>query len=359
MKNVIIVSTLYNIPGINQMVKFYANEISKKEDVKVSVVIPKDDESLLDFNDNITVKTIQWVYKEKGISIFYRIRDFVNTIKSLNGDVVHFFNEGFYSINILKKLKKEPLVKICTIHDVEHHTESKSLIEKFFIKLSNRKYLDKYLDKHHVHGIKDKDLLVKSVSKEVYVASIIPPISKSVMEGVLVSEELSKISPDKTKILFFGRIHPYKGLDEFIKVYNKCEDVQLIIAGKGEFEEKVDDNVVLINRFIKNEEIRSIFEKSDVVVLPYVNATHSGVVFLAALFRKPVLISKVGSLEQYVDEGSNGYFFEDIYNVDSSVEDIKKILKCDLEALGNNNYNKLIRDIDESIRVHFKNYERK
>jgi glycosyltransferase involved in cell wall biosynthesis len=46
---------------------------------------------------------------------------------------------------------------------------------------------------------------------------------------------------------------------------------------------------------------------SDLVVIPYVTATQSGIVQLAYGFGKPVVVSRVGGLPEVVEGGVTGY----------------------------------------------------
>lgn len=70
----------------------------------------------------------------------------------------------------------------------------------------------------------------------------------------------------------------------------------LVIAGNGTlpFERAVGEiNVVMMNRYIKDTEIRYMYEQAACVVYPYISATQSGVLSLAFYFRTPTLTSDV------------------------------------------------------------------
>lgn len=70
----------------------------------------------------------------------------------------------------------------------------------------------------------------------------------------------------------------------------------LVIAGNGTlpFERAVGEiNVIMINRYIKDTEIRYMYEQAACVVYPYISATQSGVLSLAFYFRTPTLTSDV------------------------------------------------------------------
>lgn len=121
-------------------------------------------------------------------------------------------------------------------------------------------------------------------------------------------------------ILFFGFVREYKGLKYLIEalpqVLSKIEVTLLVV---GEFwrdkdkylrlikDENVESAVVVVDKYVPNEEIGSYFSAADLVVQPYISATGSGVIQTAFGFDKPVIATKVGSLPEVVEDGKTGY----------------------------------------------------
>lgn len=122
-------------------------------------------------------------------------------------------------------------------------------------------------------------------------------------------------------ILFFGFIRSYKGLDllleAFAAVKLRNKFLKLIVA--GEFYETPDpylelirnknihEDVILLDRFINDEEVPSLFGAADLVVQPYKSATQSGVTQIAFHFEKPMLVTDVGGLREIVPDRRCGY----------------------------------------------------
>lgn len=115
------------------------------------------------------------------------------------------------------------------------------------------------------------------------------------------------------KILFFGRIHEYKGisvlLDAMSIVKEKDSSIVLKIVGKGVFSNSDSEKIKQLgssckveNNYVPNEEIYKYFEDIDFVVVPYIEASQSGVVMLAYSFSKPVIVTNVGGLPEQVFE---------------------------------------------------------
>ena len=126
---------------------------------------------------------------------------------------------------------------------------------------------------------------------------------------------------DSKLLLFFGYVRKYKGLDLLIdalaELIKKDNSYKLLVVGEFYDDEKyyqdkikslkLDKSVKILNKFISNEEVAKYFEPADLVVLPYRSATQSGILNLAYGFLKPVLVTDVGGLAEFVDNGKTGY----------------------------------------------------
>ena len=129
------------------------------------------------------------------------------------------------------------------------------------------------------------------------------------------------LNQDDLYLLFFGFIRAYKGLDLLIEAFAdsrlRNRRLKLIIA--GEFYEddapyrelikkyNLEKEVILFDRFIKDEEVSLFFSIAEIVVQPYKSATQSGVTQIAFHFEKPMLVTDVGGLSEIVSAGKSGY----------------------------------------------------
>lgn len=130
--------------------------------------------------------------------------------------------------------------------------------------------------------------------------------------------ETNMYDPTKTNYLFFGRISKYKGLhilaEAFAKLEKENPNVTLMVAGSGDFSEyeaefKSLKNVHVENRYIKDEEVGNFFDDPSVIlVLPYLDATQSGVTPIALEYNVPVIASDSGGLKEQMDEGRIGTY---------------------------------------------------
>ncbi|MCL6630548.1 MAG: glycosyltransferase, partial [Armatimonadetes bacterium] len=121
---------------------------------------------------------------------------------------------------------------------------------------------------------------------------------------------------DGRTVLFFGGVFQYKGIEYLIKaapsIRGRFPEARIVIAGSGpdwprcrSFIE--DPNAFeLIDRALTNPEVTQLFEEASVVVLPYTEASQSGVLAVAYAMGKPVVATAVGSLPEGVEEGVTG-----------------------------------------------------
>jgi glycosyltransferase involved in cell wall biosynthesis len=64
--------------------------------------------------------------------------------------------------------------------------------------------------------------------------------------------------------------------------------------------------VRLVLEYVPQKEVATYFGASDVVVLPYLTATQSGIVQIAYNFNKPVIATSVGGLAEVMIDGKTG-----------------------------------------------------
>lgn len=131
------------------------------------------------------------------------------------------------------------------------------------------------------------------------------------------ARELLGIDKDLKTILFFGLIREYKGLDILLEAFDGLDDgYQLIIAGEpyGSFEKYqklIDGNrnrerIKVFPEYIRDSDVKKYFSAADVTVLPYRNATQSGVSAVSYHFDVPMIVTDTGGLKEAVGERGTG-----------------------------------------------------
>jgi glycosyltransferase involved in cell wall biosynthesis len=168
----------------------------------------------------------------------------------------------------------------------------------------------------------EKDLEFVEKSRNVYRSELPVYDSYNFNEQKIISTKKDLDFDENSKLLlFFGYVRKYKGLDLLLnalaELIKKDSSYKLLVAGEFYDDEKfyrekveslnLNAHVKLLDDFIPNEEVSKYFEPSDLVVLPYRSATQSGILNLAYGFLKPVLVTNVGGLAEFVDNGKTGY----------------------------------------------------
>jgi len=153
----------------------------------------------------------------------------------------------------------------------------------------------------------------------------------------------------KKVVLFFGYIKPYKGLELLIKsfpiILEKLPDAHLMIVGEvyGSSDIYIDlikklnlsKNVTFLNRFATNEEVELYYKAADVLALPYITATQSGVVQIAYDMGLGAVATPVGGLAEIVLDSKTGIMAKDVTK-EAFAEAIIHYFKLDQKELVRN-----------------------
>jgi len=116
----------------------------------------------------------------------------------------------------------------------------------------------------------------------------------------------------QTSLLFFGRISTYyKGLDVLLDamphVWTRVPATTLTIAGAGEVDDHPvlhDARIVLRNEHIPDDEVPALFAAATCCVLPYREASQSGVGSRAKSYGRAIVATDVGGLPELVPPDS-------------------------------------------------------
>jgi glycosyltransferase involved in cell wall biosynthesis len=238
----------------------------------------------------------------RQLAAVYRM---VQQIRRFRPDVVHFQNGHLWFNLAMPLLRCYPLV--LTVHDPRHHTGDRSSRKtpQWVMDFGFRR-----ADRLIVHGEVLKRQVAGAVGIPARRIDVIPHIAIGRPHVVPHAVE----EPDT--VLFFGRIWDYKGLSYLIEaeplVSREMPDVRIVIAGEGDEFERYrrmmvhPDRFIVHNHYISASMMAELFAQASIVVLPYTEATQSGVIPVAYSFAKPVVATRTGALPEMVDEGATG-----------------------------------------------------
>ena len=117
------------------------------------------------------------------------------------------------------------------------------------------------------------------------------------------------------RFMFFGRILDYKGLGNLIAAFRALQthrpNTELHIVGAGDLSPYASalaglPGVTIVNRWIEESEIPHILNQADAIVLPYNEASQSGVTSQAYAACLPVIVTPVGGLAEQVIPDATG-----------------------------------------------------
>ena len=127
--------------------------------------------------------------------------------------------------------------------------------------------------------------------------------------------DTAAIAARRERMFFLGRIDAYKGIEHLVEAYGIARtsnpNIRLDIIGKGLIRPKVIERigelgVGLVNRYVKDAEVKQALAEHGVLILPYTSATQSGVAAIALGNGMPCIATRVGALPEQVQDGRNG-----------------------------------------------------
>jgi glycosyltransferase involved in cell wall biosynthesis len=221
--------------------------------------------------------------------------------------LIHFLGEKNIWLNLLPTLLR-PTPLVTTVHDIECHpgdTDSKRVprtLVKCFIRQSNAVIV-------HGEGLRvaaERHLPV--TSSRIFV---LPHLPLLYYRRLAERSGLGRKADGHFRILFFGRLFEYKGLGYLMTaaplVKASVHNVKFVVAGTGDQQliarlQEMPRNLFDVRaRFIRDQEVAELFSEADLVVLPYIEASQSGVLMIAMAFGLPVVATNVGEIGTTVE----------------------------------------------------------
>ena len=229
-------------------------------------------------------------------------------LKALHPNLLHITFWHWWGTPGLGLFTSLPLV--ATVHDVNPHPGDKSWWSNPAVAYPLQW---RWADQVIVHANADRQKLVSSYGCQPDRVQVIPIGAYDFYKAWGRGDRLER--PDT--VLFFGRIWAYKGLDVLIDaeplITREVPGARIVIAGTGDSFDQYRQTMVnpdhfeVHDQFIPDEMVAELFQSAAVVVLPYIEASQSGVIPIAYAFGKPVVATNVGGIPDVVDHGQTGY----------------------------------------------------
>jgi glycosyltransferase involved in cell wall biosynthesis len=258
----------------------------------------------------IEVLQADWPRLRSLRNVFFLVWLF-RAIRRYRPDLVHCLSEKTIWLNFLAPfLRGSPLVT--TVHDVQYHPGDVHIgsvpqwCTRLFIWQSNALI---------VHGHKLRQLAIEHFPTDEKAIHVIPHVAMPVYRDLAKREGLHRARGGAPMVLFFGRIRRYKGLDVLVsaaqRIAAELHGVHFVIAGEPDRESKpllgkAASFCDVRARYVPVVEAAQLFLDAKVLVLPYTEASQSGVLAVACTFGLPAVATNVGELGATVAENRTG-----------------------------------------------------
>jgi len=250
------------------------------------------------------------IYKDDGlVNALTTSRKLISFTERLKPDFLHFDDFTGKQLFLLPLFFKWRSKLILNVHDPKPHTGEFSKLTYYI-----QEIMYNLPEKLIVFSEFSRTLLDKRLknTRQITTLRLLPySIFKHFETDIIATDNREFIS-------FVGRLSPYKGIEIFIdaikEVVTRFPNQKFLIAGKTLFGyqlnyevlELLADNISVREKYLTNEEIVSIIKNSKLIVCPYLDATQSGVIMTALALNRPVLVTDIGGLAEYIVPGSNG-----------------------------------------------------
>ncbi len=260
----------------------------------------------------VSAKPVHWP-RHRSLMNLAVMADLLRRIATDDPDVVHILHEHNVWLSFLLPFLQRRWPIVVTVHDVQRHPgDWDTLLVPNWLRRLSVSAANAVI----VHG--------KSQVRHAQDVFGIGPDRLHVLQHLAlpryrrIADMNKMVTPGDglIRILFFGRIYEYKGLDYLIAssllVHREDDRVRFTIAGSGKLSHAQrraiasSSRITLINRHINEYDTARLFTEADIVVLPYVAATQSGVLAIASTFGKPVVVTDVGELPEVVCNNNMG-----------------------------------------------------
>jgi len=221
--------------------------------------------------------------------VLYFLPKIIKNYQRLYLPYFHLWNFPF--ILIFRLLNREI---IYTVHDGILHMGENSF------------FLQKY-----------SDLNLKSASKLIYLTQYVKTRVENTLKinkpslvaphGLLENDYICMDIPKNGKnLLLMGRISPYKGAELLAETVAEISDEidQCIIAGKSNYKLQIKETpkLKILNQYLSEKKVGDLLNWADILVLPYLEASQSGVIALGIYAELPMVCTQVGGLKEQLGE---------------------------------------------------------
>lgn len=268
---------------------------------KISYIIPY-------LNDCVSASFVNHpTNKSLSFDSVRRAFNLASLLEKIKPDYVHLDDFSLRQVGLLPWFVLRRNSVILNVHDPKPHSGEGDVKKKIFATILY-KLVGRYLCMSDYSAAILRGIV--TTSKKVFTIKLLP-------YTVYQHFKKNQDTPLGRSVTFVGRLSPYKGINLFVEAYKRLYEKQgcnydFVIAGKAVSGYDLSnilpeqyEHLVVKDKHLSNEEIVEIVQNSAVIVCPYLDATQSGVLMMAFALKKPVIVTPVGGLPEYV-KNKNG-----------------------------------------------------
>jgi glycosyltransferase involved in cell wall biosynthesis len=260
----------------------------------------------LDFPTNARGLTVTFL---KRRSAKVAIPQFLLTVLTFRPDIVQFEETSPVWLTTLIRIARFFAPVVLRVHDPMPHTGTDS--DLLPAVLAGREWQRNHVDLAMLHG---------AFCLAAFKARYRAPTLETVHGPILIPAPAQNRAPEPGHLLMFGRMEAYKGLDILVEALLMLQSrgicPPVTFAGRGPELDRLKPQIAelthakVVDRFLLPAEVVDAFQRAEFIVIPYKDATQSGVVAAALANDRVMIASRVGGLPEAIREGETGLLVE-------------------------------------------------
>lgn len=303
-----------HVGGIESLVRQYSEELGKRSDVELKVLVCRDEKGK---TYSETVSGVE-VTRAGSFGTYFSCPlsfSFLRLFRKMarDADVIEIHVPFPLADAALLFSGYKGRVVVAWHSDVVKQKKLLRLYKPLMMKLLKRADCIITATKGHIDG---SDFLPQFRGKcRVIPYGITPEDYLSVKRAPVLTEKCN--DKNSVKVLFTGRLVYYKGVDVLLRAFTRVRGCELFLVGTGELEaplkefaaEHKMENRVHFLGFLPDEQLKQAYSDCDIFVLPSVVKSEAfGIVQLEAMvYGKPVINTSLPSGVPYVSiDGETG-----------------------------------------------------
>ncbi|MBF0707289.1 glycosyltransferase family 1 protein [Alkalihalobacillus hwajinpoensis] len=264
--------------------------------------------------DGVQPRTF-FLYKHRKFGMPTRV---IKTyLEEFDPDLVHVVNPAFMGYSGIKYGKKLGVPLIASYHThvpkyADHYNMSWSepLLWWHFRRMHNKADINLCTSQAILEELNEQNFYNMHLWKRgVDTERFNPELRDSDMR-----RRLSNDNPDKTLLLFVGRLAFEKEIDSLVPMLEGKPDAHLAIVGDGPYRGELEKNFghldnVSFTGFLHGEELARAYASADAFMFPSTTETLGLVILEAMASGLPVIAAESGPTNEQVEDGSTGLLY--------------------------------------------------